>query len=130
MAFDVKKFSDFSMVFRPHPITGELKKLENEDAVKRSIRNIVMTNFYDVPFMPNFGCGVRQRLFENITVATKHQIISDIEIALGNYEKRAKILNVDVTLSPERNGIQIEVIFEIIGMDEPIKVEMFLERVR
>jgi phage baseplate assembly protein W len=130
MAKDVRKFSDFSMVFQPHPVTGELKKLENEDAVKRSIRNIVMTNFYEVPFMPNFGCGVRQRLFENITVSTRHQIISDIETALGQYEKRAKVLNVDVILSPDRNGIQVEIVFEIIGIDEPIKVSMFLERVR
>lgn len=130
MALVTQKYSDFSMVFEPHPVTGDILKLKNEDAVKRSIRNIVLTGFYEMPFMPNFGSGVKQQLFENITVATRHQLISNIEDAIRNNEKRAKLLNVGLKLNNDRNGFDVTIEFEVIGIDIPVNINLFIERVR
>lgn len=130
MASIQTKYSDFSMVFEAHPVTGDILKLKDSDAVKRAIRNIILTGFYEVPFRPRFGSGIKQRMFENVSVATRHQMISDIEDAIKNYEKRAKIIAIDLKLDEERNGFNVTIEFEVVGIEVPIKIDMFLERVR
>lgn len=130
MAFIQRKYSDFSMVFEPHPITGELLKLSDNDAVKRSIRNIILTGFYEMPFRPSFGSGIQQQMFENVTVATRHQMISNIESAISRYEPRAKILNINLRLNETQNGFDVDIEFEVVGIEIPIKLNLFIERIR
>ena len=65
-----RKFRDIDLNFQRHPVTNDIVKIEDVDAIKRSVKNLVQTNFYERPFHPELGCGVRDLLFENFTPIT------------------------------------------------------------
>ena len=66
----VRTYKDLNLDFARHPVTNDLVKIEDVDAIKRSVRNLINTNFYERPFHPELGCGVRDLLFENYTPLT------------------------------------------------------------
>jgi len=125
-------YSDFQSNLTVHPIKKDLTRLVDEDAVKRSIKNILLTNHYERPFRPRFGANLRKYLFENIDpVVTKH-IENDILTAIENYEPRANIVDITVTSNPDNNAINVSIIFSTINSLQNVTLNTLitLDRVR
>jgi len=126
----VRTYRDLDLDFTRHPVTNDVVKIEDVNAVKRSVRNLVNTQFYERPFHPELGCGVRDLLFENFTPMTGIFIRRKIEEVLVNYEPRANISSIAVNEDADRNGISIEVNFYVLNLPNPVSVTTTLKRIR
>jgi len=126
----VRTYKDLDLDFTRHPVTNDVIKIEDVNAVKRSVRNLVNTQFYERPFHPELGCGVRDLLFENFTPMTGIFIRRKIEEVLVNYEPRANISSIAVNEDADRNGINVEVNFYVLNLPNPVSVTTTLQRIR
>lgn len=126
-----REYKDLNLNFDANPVTGDIPILKEEDAVKRSIRNLILTGYYERPFRPALGSGVSYLLFENyLGSITTERIRTTIEEVINTYEPRAELLNVTVKDDSENNGFSVDIVFNIVSLIEPITVNLFLERVR
>ena len=123
-------YSDIPISFTAHPITGNVKKSINRDAVKNSVRNIILTNHGERFFKPKFGGNVTSKLFENASKFTEFNTARSIRIALANYEPRAEVIKVKVTTDPDTNNLTVSLKFRVTNDPEPITVNVLLERIR
>jgi phage baseplate assembly protein W len=123
-------FSDISTNLDIHPVRKDLLMITNENAVKRSIKNLVTTNSYERLFQPDIGGNVRSMLFENIDTLSLSQIESLIETTISNYEPRARLLNVIASSSFDDNAVNVRIVFAIVGNSKPITFDVLLERLR
>ena len=124
-------YKDINLNFTRHPITGDISKLSNVEAVKRSVRNLVNTNFYERPFHPEIGSGVRDLLFENMTPFTANTLARKIEDVITNFEPRALLAGVEVI--PRFDNNQYEVTVEFYIQNAPAELQdlsFTLERIR
>jgi len=126
----VRTYKDLDLDFTRHPVTNDVIKIEDVNAVKRSVRNLVNTQLYERPFHPELGCGVRDLLFENFTPMTGIFIRRKIEEVLVNYEPRANISSIAVNENQDRNGINVEVNFYVLNLPNPVSVTTTLQRIR
>ena len=113
-----RQFRDIDLDFNRNAVTNDVAVVEDVVAVKRSVRNLIQTNFYERPFHPELGCGIRELLFENFTPMTGIFIRRKIEEVLVNYEPRAKISSIVVNEEEDRNGIKVEVNFYVLNLSE------------
>ena len=125
-----RDFIDLNLDFARNVVTNDIVKIDGVDAVKRSVRNLIQTNFYERPFHPEIGCGVRELLFENFTPVTGIFIQRKVEEVITNYEPRARISSVTVNEQPDRNGIDVTVYFYVMNMPNPVSVTTVLQRIR
>jgi phage baseplate assembly protein W len=124
-------FSDVNVSFTPHPVTGKLPVLKNADAVKRAVRNLILTNFGERPYEPLYGGNVRALLFENTDDPLLDALIrTRIETAIENFEPRARVDRVQVDVKPDSNALVIKIRFMIINERFPVDLEVAIERVR
>ena len=126
----IKDFTDLDLDFIAHPITGDVTKKVGPDAIARSIRNLVMTNYYDRPFRSQIGSNALKMLFENIgplTAINLEQAISDV---VTNFEPRAKLIGVKVNADPDNNGYTAKIAFYVQNRPEPYQTTLFLARIR
>jgi phage baseplate assembly protein W len=123
-------FKDIPLSFTAHPVTGNVKALVNRDAVKQSVKNIVLTNFYERPYSPNLGGDIISQLFENMDPITEYNIAKNIRQALDNYEPRAIIDEIKSDFYQDQNAINITITFRVRNDAEPISVNVLLDRVR
>jgi len=124
-------YTDFDLAFRANPVTGDVALKKNEQAVKQSVLNILLTKRGERPFDPNFGSNITSQLFENFDPIVKQLIDDDIRSALRNYEPRVRVLNVDVDARPDQNSIDISVEFEIQSPEQTVTTVNFsVERLR
>jgi|TARA_A100001037_G_scaffold272719_1_gene269089 phage baseplate assembly protein W len=123
-------YKDIPISFTAHPITGKIKSLINRDAVKQSVKNIVLTNFYERPYNPILGGDVLAKLFENMGPLTEYEISNNIREALDNFEPRAEVDEIKVDALEDQNALNVTITFRVINDVEPISVTVFLERVR
>ena len=126
----VRTFKDLNLDFARNTVTNDVVKIEDVEAIKRSVRNLVNTNFYERPFHPELGCGVIQLLFEPFTPVTSIFIRRKVEEVITNYEPRARLDQVIVTESPDRNAIEVRVIFYCMNIANPVTVLTTLQRIR
>ena len=125
-----RKFRDIDLDFTRNAVTNDVNVVEDVIAVKRAVRNLVQTNFYERPFNPELGCGVRELLFEPFTPVTSIFIRRKVEEVITNYEPRARLDQVIVTESPDRNAIDVRVIFYCMNIANPVTVLTTLQRIR
>lgn len=123
-------YSDLTTSFTIHPNKLDLVVFTNEEAVKRSILNILFTDRGERLFNPTFGSNMRALLFENISPQTESAIKSYIESAIENEEPRAKLIDVVVAALPDENAYSATVIFSIINNSDPIILDFLLNRIR
>ena len=123
-------YKDLNMSFTKNPATKDVARLFDIQAIKRSVKNIILTNKYERPFNPDFGCNLRGFLFENITEPLLVIIKDRVAMAIEKYEPRVSVEDVVVKNSSDPNGINIQVSFLINGVENPITVSTFLQRVR
>ena len=123
-------YKDLNMSFTKNPATKDVARLFDIQAIKRSVKNIILTNKYERPFNPDFGCNLRGFLFENITEPLLVIIKDRVAMAIEKYEPRVSVEDVIVKNSSDPNGIRISVSFLINGVEAPVTVSTFLQRVR
>ena len=124
-------FSDVNVTFTPHPVTGKLPVLKNADAVKRAVRNLILTNFGERQYDPLYGGNIRALLFENTDdPLLESRIQTRIEAAVENFEPRAKVDRVIVDVKPDSNALVIRIRFMIVNQRFPVDLEVAIERVR
>lgn len=123
-------YKDFLPSFLFNSDTKDINVVENEDAVKQSIINILLTNTGERVFNPNFGSEINKILFENITPQTSSTLTTLIKTAIENYEPRAQLHEVQCTPSPDENAYAVTVVFSTINRTEPITLDFLLNRVR
>tara|TARA_B100001057_G_C22584711_1_gene846567 strand:- start:196 stop:621 length:426 start_codon:yes stop_codon:yes gene_type:complete len=126
----VRTYLDLDLDFTRHPVTNDLVKIEDVEAVKRSVRNLINTNFYERPFHPELGCGVRDLLFENYTPLTGIFIKRKIQEVLINFEPRARLSSINVNEQMDRNAIDVTVNFYVLNLPNTVSVTTTLQRIR
>jgi|TARA_R100000315_G_C5219792_1_gene131925 phage baseplate assembly protein W len=124
------RFSDIDLNFEMNPLTKDVNILKNEDAVKRSVRNIVLTNFGEKKFQPFFGGNVSAQLFENFSPFTSVQLKKAIERSLFENEPRIDRLVVEVIANNDKNSVDVIIRFTLKNSQEPVLVTFTLERIR
>mgnify|MGYP001465883499 CR=1 FL=1 len=125
-----RQWADLDLDFVNHPITKDIVRKTNVEAVKRSVRNLILTNRYDKYFHPEIDGGVTRHLFGLSTPHTKHDIEIAVKTCLQNYESRVTVDNVIVSGDLDNNGFNVTIFFTVINSPEPIEISLFLERVR
>ena len=128
-------YKDFSLFFTPNPVTADVTTLTDVQDIKRSVRNLVMTNKWDRPFHPEIASGVRESLFEPFGPVTVSNIRDKVKNILENYEPRVKVLSVDVNdptgLNQDNNKLNIQINFALLNEPNMVQeVDVMLERVR
>ena len=125
-----RRFRDIDLDFNRNAVTNDVNVVEDVIAIKRAVKNLVQTNFYERPFQPELGCGVRELLFENFTPMTGIFLKRKIEEVLINYEPRIDLQNVRVDDDPDNNRLVVDIYFYVVGVPGPQVVTTFLQRLR
>ena len=123
-------FSDLDLDFMAHPTTGDVMKKTGVDAIKRSIRNLILTNFYDRPFRSYIGSNAQKLLFENANPLTANFLKDAIQEVITNYEPRVKVNDIRVNFDIDNNGYNAKISFVILNTNLPVAINLFLERIR
>ena len=128
-------YKDFSLFFTLNPVTADVTTLTDVQDIKRSVRNLVMTNKWDRLFHPEIASGVRESLFEPFGPVTVSNIRDRVKNILENYEPRVKVLSVDVNdpsgLNQDNNKLNIQINFALLNEPNMVQeVDVMLERVR
>ena len=123
-------FRDLDLNFNAHPVRKDVSQHINEYAIINSVKNLVSTNFYERPFRPEIGSGVRNLLFENVDPLIAAQLERALWETIGNYEPRVSVTNIRAQASPDENLYAVTLTFMIVNNPNPITIDFFLERIR
>jgi len=127
-----RAFKDINLSFKRHPVTNDLVTIRDEDAIKRSIKNIIFTILGEKPFEPNFGSVINDALFDLNTDLNEIRIQDEITSSLKEYEPRISNIIVTVTVAPDTNEMNCTVQYDIVGLSTPpqeVDVLLFPARV-
>jgi phage baseplate assembly protein W len=128
---NVRQYTDLDLFFAKKATSKDISKVTDIQAVKRSIRNLVLTNHYEKPFHPEIGSGVRGILFEPMTPLTAHILTRKIEDVIVNFEPRARLISVRALPNLDRNEYECTVEFYVVNAPtELVDLTIFLERLR
>ena len=122
-------YLDIDLTFAKRP-SGDIYKKKDAAAVKQSIKNLLLTDFYEKPFQPFFGGNLRAMLFELADEDAEDEIEDNIRDAITKYEPRAEILTITVNVLPDQNDIRVSVYFKIISTQETVTFTTNLSRLR
>ena len=121
-----RNFKDISLSFEPHPVTKDLPILKNQNAIIRSIRNLVETIPSERFFNLSLGSNVRSSLFEFVDYGTASVIQDQIALTISNYEPRVTNVQIEVEPRPDINEFEVTVVFDIIGQEIPTQQFSFI----
>ena len=127
-----KAFKDNNLSFKRHPVTNDVVSINDEDAIKRSVKNIIFTILGEKPFQPLFGSVINESLFELSTALSEMKVSDEITQSLLNYEPRIANTEVTVSLYPDSNEMNVTVQYDIVGIPAPpqqVDVLLFPARV-
>jgi len=130
MAIQQHLYSDIDLRFTPQPATKDVSFSYDEQAVIRSIKNILLTKPYERLFQPTLGSEIDALLFEPITQLTASTLQDEIIRTINNFEPRATIASVDVNAYPEQNGYSVAMFFYIGNSTTPTGINLILRRSR
>ena len=124
-------YKDLNLNFTANPVTGDVATITDVNAVKRSVRNLLLTNHYDRPFHPEIGSNISQLLFENFGIITGTMLSKEIEDMITNYEPRAMVETVEAFPVPDTNTYDVRIYFYVENMPAELQeMQTFLEAVR
>ena len=127
-----RAFKDINLSFKRHPVTNDVVVIRDEDAIKRSVKNIIFTILGEKPFEPNFGSVINDALFDLDTNLNEIRIQDEITSSLKEYEPRISNIIVTVTVAPDTNEMNCTVQYDIVGLSTPpqeVDVLLFPARV-
>jgi phage baseplate assembly protein W len=130
MATITKIYSDIDFTFTRKPVVNDVALSYDSQAVIRSIRNLLLTKHFERPFSPEIGSNVDALLFEPITAITASSLESEIQSIIENYEPRAQLKSIDVSINPDQNAYNVTLSFYIENATQPTTVTLLLERNR
>lgn len=130
MSRTARVYSDLDLNFSKHPITKDVSLKLNENAIIGSIKNIVLTNFGERRFTPNFGSNILAMMFEPLDDITAYNIRKEIATSISNYEPRVKLDFINVVPNFDRDGFDVTVRFYLLNSIKPITTNLFLQRLR
>lgn len=119
-------FKDISLSFLRHPVTNDIAILKNEDAIKRSVVNLVRTRVGERFFNSLLGSNVENYLFELANSGIVDPLQQEIENVITNFEPRVIVRRVDVSLYPEDNELDITITYDIVGLAVPTQAINFI----
>ena len=127
-----RAFKDINLSFKRHPVTNDVLTVRNEDAIKRSVKNIIFTILGEKPFEPEFGSVINNSLFELNTSLNEMKVADEIKQSLLNFEPRIDNTRVTVSIYPDSNELNCTVQYDIVGIPAPtqeVDVLLFPARV-
>ena len=127
-----RAFKDINLSFKRHPVTNDVLTVSDEDAIKRSVKNIIFTILGEKPFEPNFGSVINQSLFDLNTNLNEIRVSDEIKQSLLNYEPRIDNIVVTASVYPDSNELNCTVQYDIVGIPAPtqeVDVLLFPARV-
>lgn len=130
MPTNTNTFKDLDLNFTAHPINKDIAVKYDEQAIKQSVKNLILTKNFERPFHSEIGCQVRGLLFEPMTEMSVSIIKRSIVDVLRNYEPRVILVDVFVNVRPDENYVDIRIIFKILNTATPIELTLTLERTR
>ena len=125
-----RRYVDIDLDFGRNSVTNDIVRVEDVNAVKRSVRNLVQTNFYERPFHPELGSGIRDLLFENFTPLTRVFLQRKIEEVITNFEPRVSLESIRIDQDEDNNRLVCDIYFYVQGVTDPVVVTAFLQRLR
>lgn len=130
MSIIARTYTDLDLDFMPNPVTGDILKKTDDQAIAASIANILSTAHYEKLFNPSFGCNIKKYLFEPIDDITTNNIREEIRRSITNFETRVQLLDVIVEPNYDQNGYTISIKFFTRNDPSPVTLTFFLERIR
>ena len=132
MAVQISRaFKDISLSFTRHPVTNDVTVLKNEDAIKRSVQNLVRINLGEIFFNRLLGTRISGSLFELANADYVDPIQSEIESVIKNFEPRVRLTDVNVNSVPDQNSVDVTIFYDIVGLNAPNQsVNFILEPTR
>ena len=128
---NVRQYTDLDLFFSKKSSDSDISKVTDIQAVKRSIRNLVLLNHFEKPFHPEISGGVREMLFELMTPITAQIIAKQVENVINNFEPRAKLVGVRVQPDLDRNSYELTIEFYVVNAPtELVDMSVMLERLR
>ena len=121
-------YRDININFKRNPVTGDLVILKNEDAIKKSVVNLIRTKLNERFFQPRIGTSIESLLFELDSNSLKIEttIINEVRTVLKNYEPRVSLTETIVNISPDENSLEVKIIYDIVGESTPPQVATVL----
>ena len=123
-------YSDLDLTFNMHPGKKDLLISTGEIAVVRALKNLLLTNYYEKPFNPDYGSNIRKLLFENLSPITAGVLSKEVEFVINNYEPRVSLQEVSVQPLYDYNSYQVTITFFINNLVEPYTADFILSRLR
>ena len=130
---DTYIYKDLSLFFTPNPVSGDVTMVTDVQDIKRSVRNLIMTNRFEKPFHPEIASHVRDLLFERFTPITFNLLRNRIETVLANYEPRVSVTDVEIDDSGQamdNNNLNVRIFFTLRNDPQIQSVDILLERIR
>lgn len=128
----VKKelYADFHMDLLQNPVSEDLARKLNEESIKESIRNLLLTDRGERLFQPEVGSDIRSMLFESITPDTLIILREMIRDTIISHEPRCNLISVDVVSAIDDNAVLVRVLFNVINSQTPVELTTTLKRIR
>lgn len=121
-----RSFKDLSFNFTTNPITNDIVALKNEEAIKQSVKNLVLTKVGERPFRPDVGSNTTSYLFELSTDISSNTLIEEIERLINQYEPRVELVRIDVTVEEDLNNFDVVIDYNIIGLPAETQTLSFI----
>jgi phage baseplate assembly protein W len=123
-------FTDLDFNFAVHPYSTDVTRKYDEEAIKQSVKALVMTDNYERPFHPEIGSQVSHLLFENFSPLTVSMIETSITNTITNFEPRVQLIRVNVLPNDSNNALYVTIIFKIVNTEKPLTIDFTLQRTR
>ena len=127
---NIRVFSDLNLLFTANPVTADVTKKTDEEAIKLSLKNLISTRHFERPFHPEIGCQIHGLLFENFNPITRQVMKKTIFDVVAKFEPRVTILNVALRERIDNNDISAEITFKINNSEKPITLTTAISRIR
>ena len=124
-----KSYSDIDLLFERKP-SGDIYRKTDADAVKQSVKNIVSTNRFEKPFEIFYGANITGMLFELADAGMGTHIEDQVKSAIHDYEPRARVLRINVFSNPDRNTLQVELLFRVTSTEQEVELKTTVSRLR
>ena len=130
MARNARIFSDLDLNFTAHPVTKDISRKYDDNAIKQSLRNLILTSNYERPFHSEIGSQVRSLLFESASPMLAVSMRKAIFDLVNNFEPRVDLIEVLVNFNPDENYLYLKIEFKIVNTERPLTLDLVLERTR
>ena len=125
-----KEYSDLDLFFQAHPHTRDVNRKYDFEAIKASVRNLILTKNYERPFHPEIGSQVTNMFFEDYSPSVRLMVERTIVETIERFEPRVRLISVQLIEDPDNNSISVEIVFTPSNIDVPITITQYLGRLR